>query len=106
MNITTRKLMQEIREAKLLYAAEGFIIRGVFGSYARGDFDDQSDVDIAFSLEQQKFFSKHSGFASASRLAEIAAELSLTLGKRVDLFSLNSPDKKSVNKVMKEMLDA
>ena len=37
MNITTRKLMQEIREAKLLYAAEGFIIRGVFGSYARGD---------------------------------------------------------------------
>jgi len=87
------------------YTAEGFIIKGIFGSYARQDYDELSDIDIAYEIESDIFFKKYRGFLAVSRIAEIGEELSAALGKKVDLFSLNSSNKALVKKISAEMIN-
>ncbi len=51
----------------------------LYGSYARGDYDSESDVDIAAIVNQPR----EALSGSYRRLAEVASELSLTYGLTV-----------------------
>lgn len=56
----------------------------LFGSYARGDFNEQSDIDILFDPPQKM---------SLLDLAGLKIELEDALGKKVDLVSSRAIDK-------------
>ena len=68
----------------------------VFGSFARGDFDDKSDVDILIEPPE--------GF-SLFDLAGLHLNLEDTLGRKVDVMIYDSINPLIKDKVMKEKKD-
>ena len=98
--------LKVLAEMKHRYAHEGFILRGLFGSFARNDFDEMSDIDLAYEIEQEVFFKNYEGFRAVSRIAEICNELEVAFGRKVDLFSLNSKNSDFIDEIKREMIDA
>ena len=69
-------MIDELRKLKSKFLEDGVEIVGVFGSYARGDFDQFSDIDIAYRLKKDIFFKKFKdGFSQLIRLEEIKKEV-------------------------------
>ena len=89
MKQETEKLILKLRELKQVLWREGFVIDGLFGSYARGDFTKESDVDILYHVEKT-FIEKYRGFSALHRLDEIKKFLSKELEKKIDLAPKNS----------------
>lgn len=82
-------LKQAILEAKLVYEPEGFLILGIFGSRARGDFSPNSDVDILYRITDH-FHETYPGWNAASRIMDIKDELSDRFGLPVDVANADS----------------
>lgn len=83
------KILNQIRFLKKKLQIDGFIIDGVFGSYARGENTLQSDIDILYHLESN-FYEKNSGFVGFKKLDEIKNLISKTLEKKVDIAPANN----------------
>lgn len=81
--LQTNELIYKLKNVKDVYGAEGLIIKGLFGSYSRGEANENSDVDVL--IEATPEFANKYGFKSIQRLNEIANELSVIFGKNVDL---------------------
>jgi len=96
-------LINKLQNLKKRYLKEGFEIVGIFGSYARGEEDLYSDIDIAYKLNHNKFY-KDDAFEKLFRLEEIQNELEKNLKKRVDIVSLNSPNERLKNEIEKEII--
>ncbi len=88
MVLQKETIVDRLKKLKARYVKEGFIILGIFGSYARGEADEHSDIDILYDLENS-FIKTNGGFGVFSRLAEIREELALSLGKTVDIATTN-----------------
>jgi predicted nucleotidyltransferase len=80
-----QSILHYLKEIKPKYAKEGFIIEGLFGSYARNEAREQSDIDILVHTEPA--FTQRYGSASIARFNEIKEELSVYLKTPVDLAS-------------------
>jgi len=79
-------ILQTLTEAKKQYQDEGFILLGLFGSYAKDTADRYSDIDLAYRIEYDKFSQKYKdGFSKLLRIDEIRKELEHTLHTKVDL---------------------
>ena len=98
-------ILGHLRRLQPRYLEEGFQIRGIFGSYARLDFDEHSDVDIAYQLDPSRFFARFPGLSAATRLRQIGEELARALGKRVDLVSMNPLNASLKDRLKEEMID-
>jgi predicted nucleotidyltransferase len=83
-----RELLGKIGFLKRRYEPEGFIILGVFGSYARGEETPQSDLDILYEL-REPFYTKYAGWDACGRLEDIKQELQQALGGKIDIASRN-----------------
>lgn len=77
-------ILETLRAARLHYQKEGFVILGVFGSRARGDYREDSDLDILYRLETG-FFDRYPGWSAAGRLEEIRGELRERIGIEIDI---------------------
>jgi len=77
-------MLDVIKTARQHYQEEGFIILGVFGSRARGDYQRGSDLDLLYRLES-RFFARYPGWFAAGRLQEIRAELCARTGMEIDM---------------------
>ncbi|HAE38215.1 MAG TPA: nucleotidyltransferase [Candidatus Riflebacteria bacterium] len=100
------EVLRILSQVKEKYSSEGFLIRGLFGSFARGDFDEASDIDLAYEIEKERFLQLHQGFNAISRVAEISCELKTAFGRKVDLYSFNSANKDFTHKIIRELIDA
>jgi len=65
----------------------------LFGSYARGDAQESSDIDVLVELESGR---------SLFDLIRLERELKETLGLEVDVFTPNSLHPRIRNRIMKE----
>jgi predicted nucleotidyltransferase len=84
------KYLDCIKELMNQYQKDGIEIIGLFGSVARGDDDIGSDIDIAYKINYDKFFSIYKdGFSQILRLEEIKEELQKRLHKKVDFVPFN-----------------
>ena len=82
----------EIERLKLLkpeLEQDGFRIIGIFGSFARGDYTADSDVDILYELFPF-FTQKYVGFKAVERLEYIKSKLAEHLGRKIGLAAKNS----------------
>ncbi|MDD2652919.1 MAG: nucleotidyltransferase domain-containing protein [Sulfurimonas sp.] len=103
MNITNT--VETLSKYKNIYAKEGFNIVGIFGSCARGSDNKFSDIDLAYSLEYQKFSQKYQdGFSKLLRIEDIKNELEKVFQRKVDLVSLNSSNKELIEHIKKELI--
>lgn len=66
------------------FEAEGVKLLGFFGSYARGEATEMSDVDVLIETGDE-FLRKYRGFRAFARLEELKEVLQERLHKRVDL---------------------
>jgi len=80
------EILHTLTKAKEKYQDEGFILLGLFGSYAKETQDQYSDIDVAYTIEYDKFSQKYKdGFSKILRIDEIRKELEKTFHTKVDL---------------------
>ena len=64
-------IYEKLRLIKPILSNDGINILGVFGSYARGDYSTNSDIDILYEIKDiQEFMEKYKGFSAFSKLAD------------------------------------
>jgi len=97
-------MIEKIKQIKPILEKDGFVIEGVFGSYARGEETPQSDVDLLYSLKRS-FVEHYKGFAAFGRLEEIKAFLRKELGKEVDIAAKNGLSKTGKKYILKDIVD-
>lgn len=77
-----------LKKLKPQYEKEGLILLGLFGSYAKGIETPSSDVDIAYTIDHEKFSKKYKdGFSKILRIEDVRNELQKTLHSKVDFIS-------------------
>ena len=81
--IEKNEIISKLKELKPLYSKEGFIIKGLFGSYSTNNATANSDIDIL--VESTPDFASKYGFKAISRINEIKEEISNIFGIPVDL---------------------
>jgi len=81
-----RDILHTLTKIKEKYEEEGFILLGLFGSYAKESEDQYSDIDVAYTIEYDKFSRKYKdGFSKILRIDEIRKELEDRFHTKVDL---------------------
>jgi len=80
---TKANIINKLKKVKPIYAKEGFIIKGLFGSYSRDEHTKNSDIDIL--VESTPKFATKYGFQSVNRIKQIQEELSDIFNVKVDL---------------------
>jgi predicted nucleotidyltransferase len=98
-----KELLDKIKSLKESLKVDGFIIDGVFGSYAREDYTQNSDLDILYHLEDN-FYTKYDGFNGFKRLDEIKNLVSDTTKKKVDFAPKNNLSKTAQKYILKDIV--
>jgi len=96
-------IYEKVVSLKKRLLLDGFVIDGIFGSYARDEQNDNSDVDILYHLDK-KFYEKYEGFVGFSKLNEIRKDISKKLGKKVDLAPKNNLSKTAKKYILQEVI--
>ena len=105
MKNTIQNIISLISDKKKKYLQEGFEIVGIFGSYARGNENKYSDIDIIYKLDYTTFDKQFKGgFSKLLRIEEIKDELQKLLHLKVDLVSLNPDNVRFIKNIEKDIL--
>jgi len=79
------EILSKLKELKPKYE-EGLILVGLFGSYAKDNQTNFSDIDVAYQLDYDKFSKKYKGgFSKLLRIQDIKKELQSIFHKSIDL---------------------
>jgi uncharacterized protein len=97
------KLLQTFSRVKKQYQEEGFILLGIFGSFAREEQSSDSDLDLLYELDE-KFYSKYTGWEACYRLQNIKSELISEFGINVDLANKNALNSVGIKNILPEVL--
>ncbi len=98
------QIEQALKKIKQAYLGEGLEIVGYFGSYADNSADRFSDVDVAYSIDYEKFSTAHEdGFSKLLKIDRVKKEIEKILHTKVDLISLQGSDKNFTDTVQKNM---
>ncbi len=81
--MTKENILQTLKELKPKYEAEGFEILGLFGSYARDEATESSDINILIETKKE-FLDKYRGFRAFAKFDDIKEELKAVLHKEID----------------------
>ena len=93
------EILNKLKELKPIYQQEGLEIVGLFGSYAKDNETEYSDIDIAYKLNYEEFSKKYvGGFSKLLRIDSIKDELKSIFKKEVDFV----PD--SNKKILKDII--
>jgi predicted nucleotidyltransferase len=98
--MSVNDIYEKLKHLKPILCNDGINILGIFGSYARGDYTNNSDIDILYEIQDIKaFMEKNKGFSAFSKLADTKEFLKKELNKEVDFV-----DKDSLNEIGKEFI--
>ncbi len=98
-------LLDKIKIVKDKYKNDGIEIVGVFGSVARGDDDEFSDIDITYKVDYDLFFKRYKdGFSQVLKIGEIKEALEKELQRKVDFISLTSSGKSLKEEIKKDLV--
>jgi len=98
-----KQIFENIKVLKQILKNDGFIIDGIFGSYARNENLKDSDVDILYHLDES-FYDKYSGFIGFKKLDEIKKLISEKLDKKIDLAPSSNLSKTAKNHILKDVI--
>ncbi len=99
-------ILKRLEVLKPKLEQDGITILGIFGSYARGDFSKDSDIDLLYEIENPSEFVKvNGGFGAFTKLVEIKEFLSCEFGKSVDLVAKSSLNEIGEKYILKDLVD-
>ena len=101
--MTKSEIIVKIKHLNTILQKDGFIIDGLFGSYARGDYTEQSDVDILYHLDKV-FFDKYRGFIGFKKLDDIKQIISKEFGKKIDLAPMDNLSQTAKKYIFKDVI--
>ena len=101
--MTKNEIIIKLSALKPKLKQDGMRIIGIFGSYARGDYSKNSDVDILYHLDGV-FFDKYSGFMGFKRLDEIKQIISKEIEKKVDLAPYDNLSQTGKKYILKDVI--
>lgn len=88
---TKNEILSTLKKVKPTYQEEGLILLGLFGSYAKNKQTQFSDIDVAYTLDYDRFSLKYKdGFSKLLRLEDIKQELQSILKTPIDLVPDNN----------------
>ena len=103
VQLTTEQIIKKIANIKTNYEAEGFIVLGIFGSYARGEATVDSDLDILFETNNT-FLNKYKGWEIFGKIEAIREELESKMGIKIDLIDRAGIDEIGKKYILPEVL--
>ena len=105
-HMTKNDLLQRLLILKPVLQKEGFSIVGIFGSYAREEQTQHSDIDILYTLVDPCQFSKrHGGFGAFSKIRETKEFLAKEFGKDVDFVDVSSLSRTGKKYILKDLVN-
>lgn len=87
--LSKNHILEVLKSFNEIHQGQGFKIISLFGSYARGDADDFSDIDLTYKIDHDKFF-KDDAFAKLLKIDEFKDELQKELKKKIDFIPANT----------------
>ena len=97
------ELYAKIIELKRELEPEGYIIKGVFGSYVRGQMNSNSDIDLLIELNEE-FFARYKGYKAIAKLDAIVRYMSEYLQITVDTVTQNTMNPIAKKYIMQEVV--
>ena len=103
--MTKEEIIDKLISLKPKLEKEGFIIDGIFGSYARGDYTNSSDIDILYSLKDPHRFTQiNGGFGAFSKIREVKDFLIDEFAKDVDFVDRSSLSRTGEKYILGELV--
>ena len=91
--MTKTYIINKLKELKPKYEKEGLILLGLFGSYAKNEATNNSDIDLLYDINSSKFFTNTSGQGGFNKINTIKEELKNIFKKEIDLCSISGNSK-------------
>ena len=98
------KIIKTIQFLKPKYKKLGIEILGIVGSYARGDFKDNSDVDILYKIED-KILLYENPFKVFSMLNDFKRDISQYLQKKINIIDISTLNDIAKKYMLKDKID-
>ena len=95
-------MIDNIKQLKRKYEPEGFIVLGIFGSYARNEEMPESDIDILYKMTDL-FYKKYPGWNAVSILEKINRDFEKKLAKKVDFADKNALKRVGLKYILPEV---
>ena len=102
--MNTNEIIKKLKELKPIYQKEGFIILGLFGSYARKKAKENSDIDILYDINDSVFLKKYKGFLAISKLTDIKEELKSIFHKNIDIADITTLNRVGKKYILKDTI--
>lgn len=98
------EILERLKEIKPQYEMEGIVLLGLFGSYANDEATQNSDIDILYDVDADKFCSLYPGFKAFGRIENIKLELSNIFHSHIDLATIDNNSKTFKNHALKDAI--
>lgn len=96
-------LLNKIKNQKKVLLQDGFEIVAVFGSFAKGQENIDSDIDLLYDIKPV-FLEKYGGFQAFAKINEIRKILKELLGREIDLATIDNHSKTFKNYALKDTI--
>jgi predicted nucleotidyltransferase len=102
MKATKENILAYLQEIKADYFAQGFVKLALFGSFARGDENVYSDIDIAIAKEEA-YAQKRGAYTYFNKVQKLQKQIEKKFHRKIDIFDLDS-DSSFKQSILKELI--
>lgn len=99
-----KDLLHKIEKLKQKYKPDGFVILGIFGSYARGEETPESDIDILYEITDA-FCEKYPGWKALTAIEDIRKDIESVLEKQIDFADKNALKRVGQKYILPEVMN-